>query len=84
MFGETVEQWIGLVRRSLRLWAAHRLQNNACVVSCEALVQNPAAVIERIGTYLGIPPEQERARELAEKLSLENLRRFSRHPYLPA
>jgi Sulfotransferase domain len=79
MFGGTAEHWIDLVRKSLRLWASHRLQNNACIVSYEALVRDPLAVIERIGSYLGISLEPERVQKLGDELSLENLRRFSRH-----
>jgi Sulfotransferase domain len=79
MFGGSAEHWIGMIRKSLRVWALHRLKNDACIVSYEALVRNPAAVIERIGSYLGITLEPEPVQELAEELSLENLRRFSRH-----
>jgi Sulfotransferase domain len=79
MFGGMAEQWISAVRKSLRIWAMHRLKNDACMVSYEALVREPATVIEEIGIYLGMSPKAELVQQLAGELSLENIKRFSRH-----
>lgn len=79
MFGAPVESWIKPIRKTLRIWASHRLANNACIVPYEALISNPAASIEGIASYLGISVKPERVLQIAQELSLENMRRSSQH-----
>jgi hypothetical protein len=79
MFGDTVDHAINTVRHALRIRAFHQTTGTACIISYPSITTAPVATISQIACYLGLQVAPEEVRKIAGELSLDRMRRFSRH-----
>ena len=78
-FGASIEHWIEVLRASLRLWSYHLATGSACIVPYEEIVKEPVAGIRRIAQYLDTPLIPGQIDQIAEEVSFERMKGFSRH-----
>jgi len=77
MFGWSLEESIQALRDALRLWAFHKTTRSACIVSYEAIVQQPGASIAALAAYLGVEIEAEQFARITNATSLQSARAMS-------
>ncbi len=78
MFGRSAEHWIGALRNALRVWSFHKATGSACIVSYESIMRAPLASVNSIASYLGLHIDPQQLCRIAEDMSLDRVKSFSR------